>query len=272
MPRRRAERTDDVRPDRPRHRATHPLLQRLDDLGQVLAARDDALALIGLGSVGRDLHRLDEHSDMDFFVVVDDGAVQRYLDSIDWLELLHPVAFSFANSPNGRKVLFEDGLFAEYAVFTRAELDASWFPPGRLVWSRPGAPAGLEVSVHPQPRSPYDTVDYHVHEAVTNLFVGLHRDARGERLSAMRFIQSYAVDRVLTVLELSGAGTAPRQDAFAIERGAERRFTPGQLPLASMLPGYEHNREAAAAVLGWLVAHTEVDPVMVAAVRGLLDI
>ena len=260
-----------MRPDHPRHRVAHLLLQRLDDLGRVLSARGDAVALIALGSVGRDLHRLDEHSDMDFFVIVDDGAVEGYLDSIDWLESWHPVVFSFANSLNGRKVLFADGLFAEYAVFTRAELDANWFPPGRLVWSRPGAPAGLEVSSRPQPQSPYDTVSYHVHEAVTNLFIGLHRDARGERLSAMRFIQSYAVDRVLTVLELSGAGTAPRQDAFAIERGAEGRFTPEQLPLASMLPGYEHNREAAAAVLGWLVAHTDVDPVMVAAVRELLE-
>ena len=259
-----------MRPDQPRHPLALQMLQRLDDLGTVLAGRGDAIALIGLGSVGRDLHRLDEHSDMDFFVLVDDGAAQRYLDSIDWLESLHPVAFSFANSLHGRKVLFEDGLFAEYAVFTRAELDASWFPPGRLVWSRPGAPAGLEVSVRPEPRSPYDTVDYHVNEAVTNLYVGLHRDARGERLSAMRFIQSFAVDRVLTVLELSGAGTTRRQDAFAIERSAERRFGADLLPLAAMTPGYERNRDAAAAILDWLVAHTDVDPVMVTAVRDLL--
>jgi hypothetical protein len=78
------------------------LLRRLDDLGVVLAKRGDALALLGLGSVGCDLDRLDDHSDMDFFVVVDDGAKQRYLDSIDWLEALHPVVFSFENSVDGR--------------------------------------------------------------------------------------------------------------------------------------------------------------------------
>jgi hypothetical protein len=132
------------------------LLQRLDDLGAVLAGRGDALALIGLGSVGLDLDRLDEHSDMDFFVVVEDGAKQRYLDSIDWLEALSPIEFSFENSVDGRKVLFADGLFAEYAVFTEDELRAGSFPPGRLVWARADAPEGLERCGSLPGASPYD--------------------------------------------------------------------------------------------------------------------
>jgi hypothetical protein len=86
------------------------LVQRLDDLGAALARRGDAIALIGLGSVGVDLDRLDDHSDLDFFVIVEDAARQRYLHSIDWLEELSPVAFSFANTVDGRKVLFADWL------------------------------------------------------------------------------------------------------------------------------------------------------------------
>jgi hypothetical protein len=56
------------------------LLQRLDELGAVLRERGDAIALLGLGSVGTDLGRLDEHSDMDFFAIVEDGAKPRYLE------------------------------------------------------------------------------------------------------------------------------------------------------------------------------------------------
>lgn len=37
------------------------LLARLDEPGAALARRDDAIALIGLGSVGADLARFDEH-------------------------------------------------------------------------------------------------------------------------------------------------------------------------------------------------------------------
>jgi hypothetical protein len=241
------------------------LLRRLDDLGGELARRGDALALIGLGSVGVDLDRLDDHSDMDFFVVVDDEAKRRYLDSIDWLEALAPVQFSFANTADGRKVLFADGLFAEYAVFTLAELRALPWPPGRLVWARADAPAGIEQSDATDRPSPHPDPQFHVDEALTNLYVGLHRDARGERLVATRFIQSYAVERVLSYLELTAP--RPRQDAFVIERGVERRWP--DLPLGAMNPGYDRNREAALAILEWLEARAEVDAGLAAEIRRL---
>lgn len=242
------------------------LLERLDLLGDVLAGRGDAIALIGHGSVGVDLDRLDEHSDLDFFVIVDDGAKQRYLASIDWLEALRPVAYSFRNTVDGRKVLFDDGLFAEYAVFTVDELAQCAFSPGRVVWQRPGAPAGLEL---PPPRdpSPHQTPEYHLNEAITNLYVGLHREARGERLSATRFIQGYAVDRIISMRDLERG--KPPQDEFAVERGVESRYEPDEVPLARFVPGYQHNCEAALAILDWLEAHAEVDKAMADAVRAL---
>jgi hypothetical protein len=247
------------------------ILQRLDDLGVVLAQRGDALALLGLGSVGVDLGRLDDHSDLDFFVVVDDGAKQRYLDLIDWLEELHAVVFSFPNSVDGRKVLFADGLFAEYAIFTLDELRGASYPPGRIVWRRDDAPAGLESSGRVPGPSPYDNAEYQVNEALTNLYVGLHRELRGERLSAMRLIQVHAVDRLHTFLELTQPAVGSRQDVFVVERGSERRFGPEVLPLATLVPGYAHNREAALVMLEWLEARTEVSDVLATAIRQLLE-
>jgi hypothetical protein len=245
------------------------LLRRLDDLGDVLARRGDALALIGLGSVGVDLERLDDHSDLDFFVIVEDGAKQRYLDSIDWLEELAPVDFSFPNSVDGRKVLFADGLFGEYAVFTLGELRSMSYPEGRLVWRRDDASDGLELARRlPKPPQHEDAV-FQVNEALTNLYVGLHRDARGERLDGARLIQYWAVNRLLWFLELTEPGSGPRQDAFVIERGVEKRFGREVLPLADMIPGYERNREAALAILEWLEARADVDPALAAAIRRL---
>lgn len=253
-------------PDIPRR-----LLQRLDDLGAVLAGRGDALALIGLGSVGRDVGRLDDHSDLDFFAIVEDAAKQRYLDSIDWLETLAPVSYSFANTADGRKVLFADGLFAEYAVFTLDELRESSFPPGRLVWSRADTPRGIEEwgSV-PQPAS-RENVDQQLNEALTNLYVGLHREARGERLAAMRLIQVHAVDRLLYFLELQGNSAEQRQDPFAIERGAERRFSADVIPLAQIVTGYGRNREAALAILQWIEERMEVNAELAGAIRKLAE-
>lgn len=233
----------------------------------MLATCGDAVALIGLGSVGRDLDRLDEHSDLDFFVVVDDGAKQRYLDSVDWLEQAAPLAFSFANTVDGRKALFADGLFAEYAVFSLDELRASSFSPGRVIWRRDDAPADLE-RVGRTPAPTRDDPEHQVNEALTNLFVGLHRDARGEILSATRLIQSHAVDRLVAFLELTTPNSPPRQDVFAIERGVERRFGSDVLPLAAFAPGYGRNRDAALAILEWLEARAHVDDALAAAIRA----
>ena len=52
---------------------TELLLQRLDDIGQSLKDSRQALALLALGSCGAERERLDQYSDLDFFVIVKDG-------------------------------------------------------------------------------------------------------------------------------------------------------------------------------------------------------
>jgi hypothetical protein len=248
----------------------HPMLRRLDDLAIHLAARGDALALLGLGSAGAEYDRMDEHSDLDFFVVVEDGAKERYLTAIDWLAAAHPVAYSFANDRNGRKALFADGVFVEYGIFTPAELARLPFAGARLVWRRGDAPAGIAESGPPPSGPPFDTVEFHLNEALTNLYVGLHRELRGERLTAARFIQTFAVDRAIALLNLT-VPAGHRRDPFEASRRVERAYSPDVLPLAAMVPGYAHNWDAAEFTFAWLCGRFTVDPVIAAAIRELLD-
>ncbi len=58
------------------------LLQRLDEIGKVLEQKEGTLALLGLGSVGMETDRIDEYSDLDFFVIVSAGYKQRFIDHI----------------------------------------------------------------------------------------------------------------------------------------------------------------------------------------------
>jgi hypothetical protein len=268
----------------------HPMLRRLDDLAAHLSTRDDAIALLGLGSAGVEHDRMDDHSDLDFFVIVRDGAKPSYLDAIDWLSAAHPVAYSFANDPNGRKALFADGIFVEYAIFTPAELARLPFTGARVVWSRPDAPPDLAGSGPAPAGPPYDTVEFHLNEALTNIYVGLHRELRGERLTAARFIQSFAVDRVIALQDLSTPGRH-RRDPFEPSRRVEQAYgdplrTAGklrgladarllapahdELPLGAMVPGYEGNWAAARVTFDWLRARFAVDPVIADAIEGLL--
>ncbi|HZG84863.1 hypothetical protein [Paenibacillus sp.] len=90
---------------------TELLLQRLDEIGKSLERKGGVLLLLGVGSVGIELERMDEFSDLDFFVIVKPGQKERYIDQLDWLEEVHPLAYSFRNSDVGYKVLFEDGIY-----------------------------------------------------------------------------------------------------------------------------------------------------------------
>jgi hypothetical protein len=250
------------------------LLQRLDAIGRSLAQSDRALALIGLGSVGLELERLDAYSDLDFFVIVEPGCKRLYLDDLSWLSDIAPTAYQFANTVDGYKLLFADGVFCEFAVFEPDELAQIPFAPGRIVWKRPDVAETIGQPIKKNVGQAGRSREWLLGEALTNLYVGLGRERRGERLSAMRFIQGYAVDRLLELVEgtAAPAAAAPAlagRDEFALERRVERRHPDIAPYLPRWLQGYERNRESALAILKFLEARFTVPETMAAAIRRL---
>ncbi len=238
------------------------LISRLDEIGFSLARSNKALALIGLGSVGIELDRLDAYSDLDFFAVVEAGFKGEFLDSLAWLSSICPIAYCFRNTRDGYKLLFQDGVFCEFAVFEEPELREIPFAPGRIIWKKEGASDALAM-----PRMIRDvpgewSPEWLVGEALTNLYVGLSRFHRGEKLSAMRLIQCHAVDRILELSEkIEGAGKEFR-DAFGPERRFEQRHPSIAQALPSFSQGYERSVESAQAILRFLERHFEVNPLM----------
>ena len=248
---------------------TRSLLKRLDEIGQSLDQSGHALALIGLGSVGLELERLDAYSDLDFFAIVEPGAKRAYLDDLQWLSAVCPVAYCFANTGDGYKLLFADGIFCEFAVFEPHELQEVPFAPGRIVWKQAGASAALSQPVKEPASRPQRSPDWLLGEALTNLYVGLAREKRGERLSATRFIQGYAVDRVLELAGYVEAAQAVARDEFANERRFEQRYPGVAGQAGAWMQGYERNRESALAILAFLEQHFEVNGAMAVGIRGL---
>ena len=61
------------------HKPQH-LLDRLDAIANAVRCTGYGLAVLGLGSVGQELDRLDEFSDLDFFVIVRHGQKRYFLD------------------------------------------------------------------------------------------------------------------------------------------------------------------------------------------------
>ncbi|RIK23856.1 MAG: hypothetical protein DCC51_02080 [Anaerolineae bacterium] len=245
------------------------LLNRLDAIGHSLERSESALALIGLGSVGRELNRLDDHSDLDFFVIVESGRKRAYLDDLSWLSAAHPLSFTFLNTDDGYKFLFADGIYGEMAVFEPNELTTAVYSPGRLVWRREDVPESWAAPHNWPPSRRQPSVEWTLGEALTNLYVGLSRFRRGEKLSACRFIQHYAVDRVLDLISWSSQETTVAADPFDMPRRFEQRYPEPAQTLPKFMQGYERSIESANAILEWLDARYEVNPAMKEAILSL---
>ena len=243
------------------------ILARLDAIGAALDSTGEALALLALGSVGVETDRIDAYSDLDFFAIVKPNRKPLFMANLDWMAA--PIAYSFQNTDDGHKVLYEDGIFAEFAIFEPRELSAIPFAPGRLVWQADEFDAAL---VTPSVRTPYKyALDWVLGEALTNLYVGMGRHRRGETLAALRLIQHHAVNQVMRLAMYIEPDHPDRRDPFADERRFEQRF-PGiadQLP--GMMQGYNGNTASARAILAFLDAHFEINPAIKARILELCE-
>lgn len=247
----------------------HRLLARLDAIGRSIEATGHALALIGLGSVGAERERLDAYSDLDFFVIAKDGWKGWFLEDLAWISRICPIAYQFLNTEDGYKLLYQDGIFCEFAIFERAELLTIPFAQSRIVWQEAEFDEQLAIPLREASPAGPKPVGWLIGEALTNLYVGLGRYHRGEKLSAARFIQQYAVDRVLELAEHVEAQQRGRADQFVRERRFEQRFPTTAQELAGFIQGYERSRESAAAILAFVERHFEVNGAMAQAVREL---
>lgn len=245
------------------------LLKRLDEIGWSLEKTGRALALLGLGSVGTELDRIDDYSDLDFFAIVKPGFKQSFIDDLGWLERLNPIAYCFKNTPDGYKLLYEDGIFCEFAVFEPDEMKGIPFAAGRIVWKDAAFDEAILIPTQPKADKKLN-VERQVGEALTNLYVGLGRYRRGEKLSAARFVQGYAVDRVLELSALVESEQPAHRDIFTLERRYEQRFPITSQELGTFMQGYERTPESAAAILSFLEGHFEVNPAIKKAIIDLL--
>ncbi len=249
------------------------LLARLDAIGQSLRATGSAQALIGLGSVGQDMARIDAWSDLDFFAIVDPGHKARFIDQLDWLAAVRPLLWHCRNTVDGHKALMDDGVMCEFAVFEPQELGPIPFAPGRVVWKRDDLDPHIAQPRRPLPsRTPPDEA-WIVGEALSCLYVGLQRWHRGERLSAARFVQGHAVDRLLELEALRQPASEAGADPFNRERRIEQRSPALAAILDALIPGYARTPQAALAILDALAARgAELSAAMVERIRAMAQV
>jgi lincosamide nucleotidyltransferase len=166
--------------------------------------------------------------------------------------------------------MFEDGIYAEVDVFTPTELGHIDFPEGRIVWKAEGVDEAIRFSQRAAQAPSERSLNWMIGEVLTNLYVGLGRYHRGEKLSALRFIQGYAMDRVLQMAHFVEAEHPAHRDAYGEERRFEQRFPAVSGELSRFMQGYDGTPESALAILDFLERHFAVDPTMKQAILKLM--
>ncbi len=249
---------------------TQLLIDRLDAIGQAVKETGRGVAVLGLGSAGEERQRLDAFSDLDFFVIARTGAKPYFLDSLAWLEAIQPVTFSFLNTADGYKLLFADGIFCEMAVFEAGELAQIPYTGAQVVWQDDASELSFPASSRlPQAAAEPPTTEWLLGEILSNLYVGLGRFRRGEKLSAARFIQGHAVDRLLELAPLIEGAVGGTADPFDHSRRFEQRFPRTAVHLPEFLAGYDQTPQAALAMLAFLESHFSINKAMNEAIHEL---
>lgn len=246
------------------------LIDRLQGIASALAAKPQSLALIGLGSCGLDVSRLDQYSDLEFFVIVREGSRDQYLGDLSWLQQQAPLVYQFQNTTDGFKALYRDGVFVEFAVFEPHHLSSIPYAPGRIIWAVEDFDPKLTNPQVELPLNQLVNVDWAVNEALSLLYIGISRFMRGEKLSAFRFIQHYAVDRVMELAQVWEQERPFQVDPFVPDRRFEQRFPTTSENFSSIMPGYDETPQAALVILSFLEKHYPVNQAFVNNIRDLL--
>jgi len=244
----------------------HKLLRRLDDIGSYLANCEDTLGLLGLGSVGIEINRLDQYSDLDFFLIVKKGSKSKYLDSLFWLSDVYPLVYSFRNTVDGYKILFADGIYGEFAVFEEAEMENISYSEGRWIFKK------SDCTMSNVQKMPFNSLqssrtDYAINELLTNLLVGLQRYRRGEKLAAQRMIEVHALEKLLSVLPTIYIEERGYPDKFNLERRIEFRFPVFANHLPLFVQGIENIPASASHLLDFVTSHFKVNDALVSEIR-----
>ncbi len=168
--------------------------------------------------------------------------------------------------------MFEDSIYGEFAIFEERELESASYSGGRIVWKHPSYDSESILkskSDFPGTKSP--SLDHVVNEALTNLYVGLGRYARGEKLSASRFVESYAINGLLSVLYLLEPEVDFYPDKFGNERRVEKRFPQFSSRIGNMLQGYDKVPDSAIHILNYLEEIYPVNAKLSSEIRRLAN-
>lgn len=180
-----------------------------DELASAARALPAAIGLVFFGSAA-DRSRVDEWSDHDFALVVNDGTQEALRSDLSWLPRFDHLVVVGREHHDGFKAFYANGSVIEFAVVSLAELGTFLANSWAVAYDDGGVTKVMDA-VAAKTRAPEDrTRDCAVF--LTALLVGVGRARRGEVLSASGSVRGVALDHLLTLLRSLPADDVARVD------------------------------------------------------------
>jgi hypothetical protein len=157
------------------------------------------LGVVALGSMAQQSRLPDNWSDHDFFVITTTGEQENFRQALSWLPDAANIVLHVRETDHGLKVLYASGHLIEFAVFDSQELYLAKVNDYRVLYDTTDIAARLQKIARTssyQPRDEYRAFSLFI----SLLLVGAGRYARGEVLSAHRFIKELALTELLPLL------------------------------------------------------------------------
>lgn len=188
-----------------------------------LGVEEDLLGLVALGSMSGVPPGADTFSDHDFFVVVRDGAQERFREDPSWLPDPLRIVLHFRETAHGVKALWRDGHLAEFAVFSPDELTVARVNRYRVLLDRADVAARMarvRAESVEQARRGAPEERWSAGQLLTSLVVGVGRWARGERLSGQQLVRAAGLVHLVSLLRatLPPERLAPLDDLDPLRR------------------------------------------------------
>ncbi|HTE53989.1 MAG TPA: hypothetical protein VK698_24205 [Kofleriaceae bacterium] len=149
------------------------------------------LGVVGLGSTAAAQPAPDRWSDHDVWLVVQDGAQERFRTDVSWLPDADQIAWWHRETEHGLGVVYRSGHLVECAVFATHELAVARANRARVLLDRDGIAehiAALQARTAGSTAAERPGTRWLFGQLLVGLVVASSRWARGERLSAQRRI------------------------------------------------------------------------------------
>jgi hypothetical protein len=196
-----------------------------DLLRDSLAAHPDVLGLVLVGSTAA-LHRVDEWSDHDFFVITKDGCAEALRQDLTWLPNFADVAMAPRETDHGLKVVYKNSQVLEFAVFDDKELEMASVNSYAVTLDKTNITERMDAIAKRSGPKPF-IQDREFELFLALLLIGVGRARRGETIMAGQFVRSYCLNHVLGFIrawQSPLAGTEPQEDNLSRHRRFELQY------------------------------------------------